>query len=89
MTYVPTVQIAQNSFVRFATGQLHPIDAIVKNNGSIPRQLNPKHIEHTISLFVILKSLYKHNVIHFINCLAREKFASEAGAHHNGTAERI
>ncbi len=42
------VQTAQNSFVRFATGQLYPIDAIVKNNGNIPRQINPKHLEHTL-----------------------------------------
>ncbi len=42
------VQTAQNSFVRFATGLLYPIDAIVKNNGTIPRQINPKHLEHTL-----------------------------------------
>ncbi len=46
------IQTAQNSFVRFATGQLYPIDAIVKNNGNIPQQINPKHLEHTfISYF--------------------------------------
>ncbi len=33
------VQNAQNSFVRFATGQLYPIDSIVKNNGNIPHRL--------------------------------------------------
>ncbi len=27
--------------------ELHPIDAIVKNNGNIPRQIKPKHLEHT------------------------------------------
>ncbi len=37
------VQTAQNSFVRFATGQLYPIDDIVKNDGNIPRPINPKH----------------------------------------------
>ncbi len=42
------IQTAQNSFVRFATGQLYPIDAIVKNNGNIPRQINPKHLEHIV-----------------------------------------
>ncbi len=42
------VQTAQNSFVRFATGQLYPIYAIVKKNGNIPRQINPKHLEHTL-----------------------------------------
>ncbi len=42
------VQTAQNSFVRFATGQLYPIYAIVKNNGNIPRLINPKHLEHTL-----------------------------------------
>ncbi len=42
------VQTAQNSFVRFATGQLYPINAIVKNNGNIPQQINPKHLEHTL-----------------------------------------
>ncbi len=31
--------------LRFATGQLHPTDAIIKNNGNIPRQINPKHLE--------------------------------------------
>ncbi len=31
------VQTAHNSFLWFATGQLYPIDAIVKNNGNIPR----------------------------------------------------
>ncbi len=41
------VQTAQNSFVRFATGQFYPIDAIVKNNGNIPQQI-PKHLEHTL-----------------------------------------
>ncbi len=42
------VQTAQNSFVRFATGQLYPIDDIVKNNGNIPRLIYPKHLEHTL-----------------------------------------
>ncbi len=42
------VHTAQNSFVRFATGQLYPIDDIVKNNGNIPRQINSKHLEHTL-----------------------------------------
>ncbi len=42
------VQTAQNSFVRFATGQLYPIGAVVKNNGNIPQQINPKHLEHTL-----------------------------------------
>ncbi len=47
------VQTAQNSLVRFVTGQLHPIDAIVKNSDNIPGQINPKHLEHTlISYFV-------------------------------------
>ncbi len=41
-------QTAQNSFVRFTSGQLYPIDAIVKNNGNILRQINPKHLEHTL-----------------------------------------
>ncbi len=48
LTSDSTVQIAQNSFVRFATGQLYPIYAIVNNNGNIPRQINPKHLEHTL-----------------------------------------
>ncbi len=52
MTYVPTVQIAQNSFVNFATGQIHLIDAIVKINGNIPRQINPKNLEYTSTLMV-------------------------------------
>ncbi len=42
------VQTAQNSFVRFATGQLYPMDAIVKNSGNIPQQINPKHLEQTL-----------------------------------------
>ncbi len=42
------VQTAQNSFVRFATGPIHPTDAIVKNSGNIPQQINPKHLEHTL-----------------------------------------
>ncbi len=45
---VSTFQTAQNSFVRFATGQLYPIYAIIRNNGNIPRQINPKHLEHTL-----------------------------------------
>ncbi len=52
------VQTAQNSSVRFATGQLYPIDAIVKNNGNIPQQINPKHLEHTfIAYFFYLGNL--------------------------------
>ncbi len=52
------VQTAQNSFVRLATGQLYPIDAIVKNNGNIPRQINPKHLEHIfISYFFSFSNL--------------------------------
>ncbi len=35
------VQTAQNSFVRFATGQLYLID-------NIPQQINSKHLEHTL-----------------------------------------
>ncbi len=42
------VQTAQNSFVSFATVQLYPIDVIVKNNGNIPRQIYPKHLEHIL-----------------------------------------
>ncbi len=38
------VQTAQNSFVKFATEQFYPIEAIIKNNGNIPRQNNPKHL---------------------------------------------
>ncbi len=46
------IQTAQISFARFATGQLYPIDANVKNNGNTPQQINPKHLEHTfISYF--------------------------------------
>ncbi len=41
------------------------------------------------SLLVILKRLCKHSVIHYINRLGHQKFASEAGAHHNGTAEPV
>ncbi len=51
MSYEFTVQTAQNSFVGLASWQLHPIDAIVKNNGNIPRQLNPKHLEHTLGSY--------------------------------------
>ncbi len=40
-------QTAQNSFVRFATGQLHPINAIEKNSNNIP----PNHLEHTFSSY--------------------------------------
>ncbi len=85
------VQTAQNSFVRFATGQLYPIDAIVKNNGNKPRQINLKHLEHIlISYFFSFGNLkgalqaqcYTLHQPH-------SKFASEAGAHHNGTAEPI
>ncbi len=42
------VQTAQNSFVRFASGQLYPKDAILRNSGNIPRQINPKHLEHVL-----------------------------------------
>ncbi len=42
------VQTAQNSFVRFANGQLYPIDAIVKNSGNIPQKMYPKHLGHTL-----------------------------------------
>ncbi len=42
------VQTAQNSLVRFATGQIHPTGAIVKNSGNMPRQINPKYLEHTL-----------------------------------------
>ncbi len=48
------VQTAQNSFVRFATGQLYPIDAIAKNNCKIPRQINPKHLQHTLLSYFFL-----------------------------------
>ncbi len=44
LTLVSTVRTAQNSFVRFVTGQLHPTDAIVNNIGNIPRQINPKQL---------------------------------------------
>ncbi len=47
LTQVSTARNAQNSFTKFATGQLHPIDAIIKNNSKIPRQINPKQLEHT------------------------------------------
>ncbi len=42
------LRTAQNSFVMFATGQLHSIDAIVKNNVNILRQISPKHLEQTL-----------------------------------------
>ncbi len=47
LQFLASVRAAQNSFVKFATGQLHPIDAIIMNNGNIPRQINPKQLEHT------------------------------------------
>ncbi len=47
------VQTAQNSFVSFAAGQLYPIYAMVKNNGNIPRQINPKHLEYILISYLI------------------------------------
>ncbi len=66
LTYVSTVRTAQKSFVKFATGQLNPTDAIIKNNGNIPRQINAKYLEHIFvsyfSLLAIIKSVCKHRV---------------------------
>ncbi len=85
--------MAQNSFVRFATGQLHPTDAVIKNNGNIPREINTKHLEHTLASYFFSLGNQKEGLqppcYPFHYCLARQKFANEAGAHQSETAEPI